>query len=325
MNRDQAIDAIKDSPLCELADQLIDSLIPSARIVVSDEPGDPSGNAVHSHFGGLPLLPDGTTWPRWDKTDYLCAQIARLEDKFKKNARLTGLRDIAARKREELSKGIQPLSFLCQLSLAEMSATAPLEGWPSSGTLGLFFDSGQDWGFDPQCRGHCRVLYLREHEQLAPVAAPEDLADEVRFPERALSFTREWTLPTRLNVDENDLSIWGNEDYAVLLRQLAGVSDEREPIHRCGGHPQEVQRAMQLECQLVTNGLYCGDSSGYKDPRRAALESGAADWQLLIQIDSDETRLGWMWGDVGRVYFWIRRQDLEAADFDGAWALLQCY
>ena len=82
---------------------------------------------------------------------------------------------------------------------------------------------------------------------------------------------------------------------------------------------------MRLECQLVTNGLYCGDATGYQDPRRASLELGASDWQLLLQIDSDEERLGWMWGDVGRVYFWIRRQDLASADFEGAWAVLQCY
>lgn len=75
---------------------------------------------------------------------------------------------------------------------------------------------------------------------------------------------------------------------------------------------------MRLECQLVSNGIYCGDPSGYQDPRRASLESGAADWQLLIQIDSDADRLGWMWGDMGRLYFWNRRQDLAAANFEGA-------
>jgi uncharacterized protein YwqG len=66
---------------------------------------------------------------------------------------------------------------------------------------------------------------------------------------------------------------------------------------------------MQLECQLVTNGLYCGDASGYDDPRRRALETGATDWRLLLQIDSDDV-LGSMWGDSGRVYFWIREQDV---------------
>jgi uncharacterized protein YwqG len=81
---------------------------------------------------------------------------------------------------------------------------------------------------------------------------------------------------------------------------------------------------MRLECQLVTNGIYCGDAFGYKGPRVALLEPGAVDWQLLLQIDSDEYRLGWVWGDAGRLYFWARNQEIEAAEFDGSWALHQC-
>ncbi|HTW78741.1 MAG TPA: DUF1963 domain-containing protein [Terracidiphilus sp.] len=74
----------------------------------------------------------------------------------------------------------------------------------------------------------------------------------------------------------------------------------------------------------MTNGLYCGDSSGYKDPRRAELEPGAPDWQLLMQFDSDESRLGWMWSDAGRVHFWARMQQIAAVDFTDSWAILQC-
>jgi uncharacterized protein YwqG len=111
-----------------------------------------------------------------------------------------------------------------------------------------------------------------------------------------------------------DLSIWGN-DERELCRQLMLTASEGEAIHRCGGHPQEIQGDMRLECQLVTNGLYCGDASGYQDPRRSILEKGAADWHLLLQIDSDEKHLGWMWGDVGRVYFWARHRDIDG-DFD---------
>lgn len=33
--------------------------------------------------------------------------------------------------------------------------------------------------------------------------------------------------------------------------------------HRIGGDPDVIQGDMYLECQLVTNGLYCDDSTGY--------------------------------------------------------------
>ena len=90
------------------------------------------------------------------------------------------------------------------------------------------------------------------------------------------------------------------------------------------GHPDSIQDDMQLECQLVTNGLYCGDPSGYDDPRTASLEKGKYDWRLLLQIDSDEN-LNTVWGDDGRIYYWIRDQDLKEGNFDNTWLLLQCY
>jgi len=63
------------------------------------------------------------------------------------------------------------------------------------------------WGFDPLARGQCRVLFFRAHETLAPAAAPEDLPMEPRFSQRRLSFQLEWTLPTRIRLDDSDLSI----------------------------------------------------------------------------------------------------------------------
>lgn len=31
-----------------------------------------------------------------------------------------------------------------------------------------------------------------------------------------------------------------------------------------------------------------------------------------------------MWGDVGRLYYWIRREDLAQRRFDKVWLVLQC-
>ncbi len=81
---------------------------------------------------------------------------------------------------------------------------------------------------------------------------------------------------------------------------------------------------MELECQLVTNGIWCGDQKGYEDPRVPTLEPGAADWRLLLQLDSDDNPK-WMWGDAGRLYFWIREQDLAERNFSRVWCIEQCY
>ena len=80
---------------------------------------------------------------------------------------------------------------------------------------------------------------------------------------------------------------------------------------------------MELECQLASNGLYVGDATGYQHPRRFELEGGATDWELLLQLDSDDDA-DMMWGDAGALYFWIRKQDAETADFSKVWMVLQC-
>jgi uncharacterized protein YwqG len=54
------------------------------------------------------------------------------------------------------------------------------------------------------------------------------------------------------------------------------------------------------------------------------LEAGADDWLLLLQLDSDGTA-DVLWGDVGMLYFWIRRQDLQEQRFDKVWMTMQCH
>ncbi len=94
-------------------------------------------------------------------------------------------------------------------------------------------------------------------------------------------------------------------------------------VTACLVTPRMYKSDMQLEAQLVMNGLYCGNSSGYQDPRRKQLEDGADDWVLLLQLDSDDTG-GFMWGDLGMLYYWIRSGDLAERRFDRVWMTLQC-
>ena len=90
------------------------------------------------------------------------------------------------------------------------------------------------------------------------------------------------------------------------------------------GPAQNIQGEMELECQLASHGIYCGNSDGFESERAQRLREGAPDWRLLLQIDTDEDGPGWMWGDVGRIYFWIKQQDLRSLRFDDVWLILQC-
>lgn len=236
-----------------------------------------------SKLGGTPLVPDGAEWPH---------------------------------------RATQPLTALAQIDCEEIAAVAPELGLPARGLLQLFYDvEEQPWGFDPADAGGAVVRYLPDPDRCrTPATTPV-----VDVPPRALGFHRIMTLPSLGSLAGDALALTYEQRlaYIDLCSDFVVASLDEQPGHQLGGHPDQVQGDMQLECQLVTNGLYCGDASGYESPRARELAPGAADWTLLLQIDSDD-ELGLMWGDLGRVYFWIRRQDLAARDFSRVWAILQC-
>ena len=58
------------------------------------------------------------------------------------------------------------------------------------------------------------------------------------------------------------------------------------------------------------------------DPRVTELEKNANEWQLLLQIDTDE-RIGMRWASSGMLYFWIKRDDLRSRSFEHTWLILQ--
>lgn len=215
----------------------------------------------------------------------------------------------------------QPLSFVAQVDLGEMQNAAPNALLPKAGVLAFFYDREQQtWGFDPADRGSWRVLYFPAGTVLHPRPFPESLK-ESRFTAVPLRASAEATLPPEedlpatLSLDDD-----AAEKYRAARERLASGGDAR---HRLLGHPELVQNPMQLECQLASNGIYVGDPEGFESPRAKALAPGAGEWRLLLQVDS-ESAAGMTWGDMGRLYFWIRESDLKQQKFDRVWMVLQC-
>lgn len=153
---------------------------------------------------------------------------------------------------------------------------------------------------------------------------PDGLEDQ--FEARAVKLSEEATLPDVWNQEIESLKLSQAELDAYFELEETIIPDLAEAlptIHRLLGHPDQVQADMREEIQFASHGIYAGDSSQRSDPRVPALLKSVNDWMMLFQIDSDE-ELGTEWGDVGRVYFWIRRQDLARADFGRVWAVMQC-
>ena len=212
-----------------------------------------------------------------------------------------------------------PLTFLACLDLASLHTALPVPWLPPSGRLLFFYDAEkQPWGFDPKDRGSFVVVHSAG--DTAALAASSPVAPLAR---RNVSFDVIGTYPSWERPEVASLQLTDAEAEMLIDARLAAYGDS--PHHQVWGFPDPIQGdEMELECQLVSHGLYCGDSSGYLSREAASLRDGAKDWRLLLQIDTDEG-LGVMWGDGGILYFWIREEDARTGRFDQAWAVLQCY
>lgn len=218
------------------------------------------------------------------------------------------------------SYGGAPQSFIAQVNLAETGAHDLDAVLPQTGLLSFFYDSAQSvWGFDPKQDGAWAVHYTPDTAQLVRREPPCDLPPEGLFDARRLRPSSELTYAPWEFSEIGALNLTRDQLFAL---PDVSEADERT-IHRLLGHPDPIQGDMQLECQLVAHGLYCGDSSGYNDPRRAELAPGAVQWRLLLQVDSDDG-VGMMWGDVGRIYYWMHEDDLAARNWANARLVLQC-
>lgn len=272
---------------------------PSVRLVAADRgaKGAGAGGGGCGNLGGRPSLPADVEWPVWNDG--------------------------------------QPLAFIAQLDLASIAAVVGagevLPLLPKTGLLLFFYEADeQPWGFDPRHRGGARVIYLPETKlgDCAPRTPPRELAAESRFKPLSLSAVVETTLPGAGDEELGELARQGKlteEEFLAYMEFL----DERlgklgVSCHRMGGYADQVQSDLKLEAELVSShGLNCGETTGFTKGRNEGLDKGAGDWELLLQVDSEE-RIGMMWGDLGRIYFLIRKDQLERAEFDGAWLILQC-
>lgn len=215
-----------------------------------------------------------------------------------------------------------PLSFIAQINLADATAVLPPNsGVPTSGLLSFFYDAVEQsaWGFTPGDDESWSVIYSPDVAPCERRSWPDGLPDEGRFRAAALRHTPELSFPAAESFDVEQLGI--DSPWTTYGRVLGDVD---EVISRFLGNPDPVQGDMQVECQLASNGVYCGSSDYLNRPEAKALLAGASAWRLLLQVDSHEDETGMMWGDVGRLYFWIREQDLASGNWDATWMVLQC-
>jgi len=281
---------ISDSPLAEAgrryfsaqdAETWISLLRPGfhLRALAPDE-------SVAGYLGGDPALPADLEWPAWAEHG--------------------------------------PLNFVAAIDCAEVPAHELDIPLPESGQLLFFYydglgDSTVVYTDSDSVINGTRVIYVPADAEVALRSAPEGLTP---FPRLLLGGDMIATAPDNENAaliaaygDPDDPADY--VDYPTTDADGNGFWDEltafrrdHAPHHRIGGYALPIQGSVEPEGAQVFH-------PGKEEQAETARKELAAQLVLLAQIDSD-SRSAMGWGDAGRLYWMIRRDDLTAGRFDKA-------
>ncbi len=290
ITREQLHNAFREAGLGRIAEALASSSEPCVLLRTHSFPY-PEFPVGRSKIGGVPDLPTTIDWPRW-----------------------LG----------------QPMSFLAQFDMTDLSSFSCCHVLPQSGYLWFFYAADQStWGFDADDRGSWQVIFAETAITNLQPREPPELPRQAQFSACNVTFHDFFSIPgpEALSVAPLQLALDEIEQIEEIKKDLhemiqSGPETHFEPHHQVLGHPEEIQGEMQRECQFGFHGVH----RHFVDDRIPELDRSATDWRLLFQLDTDEApgKPGMMWGDCGRLYFWIRHQDLASKGFDKVWMILQC-
>ncbi len=231
------------------------------------------------------------------------------------------------------------LSFIAQINLQEIQAFDYEGLLPDQGMLYFFYDAFyQPSGYENEHQRGWRVTYdptpIIPSKMIKIPLHPElearnnemgSIFEKLIFSEFEVDFYTEYSLPPyesefirSLNLDFDNL--WKYE-------QLYFEQVNQRPRYRMLGFPdrKKVNTDMVSICRIAANYIDhnpFGFDDGYLPPKQ--LNTEKEEWILLLQIDSDlEVGMAWGGEEMGRIYFWIRKQDLLQRNFDRCWVILE--
>jgi len=261
-----------------------------------------------SKFGGHPDLPANTMWPVH-------------------NARqLVGI-DPTSKLGVYSKEFPAALHFLGQVRLEDISSLDMEGHLPRSGMLFFFYDMRHGgWGHERGRSGGWRVIHtMCDRHQLVRTPFPGPPVGDPPSHTCALAFSAGWSLPSSDTISSAKLLPVEDEldAYQQVTSDLPSLDGGDSPLHQMLGRASGfTQGSVEAECQSAAEGE--GDNRSYSDPKRVTDARRALDnWLPLFQLDSDEAGPGWMFADLGTIYFMIRRDDLLACRFDRVWFSLQ--
>ena len=209
-----------------------------------------------------------------------------------------------------------PLNFVAQFNLEELAPYDFDKQLPEKGMLSFFYDTKEFcWGGSIEDAGSWRLYYYPDVSNLSKTPLPE-VIDEY-FNPCSVKFTVEASLPYQIEDFKNNSDL--DEEYCEML---GWVYDDYFPVHRLFGYALSIQNDdMEKDCHLAST---IANRKNLSKEEIKANNAMAKEWILLFQVDSDNSA-NMMWGDVGKLYFWIKKHDLKQLNFDKTWMILQCH
>lgn len=284
--------------MIDIKKELIKTVRNSIRLRIADGAEQTVGG---TRFGGAPDIPAGFEWAYYEGE---------------------GLdHDVKQR----------PLAFIAQFDLEEISKYDTDNLLPKTGVMSFFYElDSQRWGYDPDDEGCVRVYWFDDKNALHRAEFPDDLAEYYRLPALKIDIKSEKSYQSFqdfLLQREKLIENWDEFDEAL---SSLGVSTEyEENTSKLLGWADPIQNNMTMQCELVSRGYYLGNPEGWSGvtplDRQEAEQWSAEDWLPLFQLDTVKNGdFELMFGDCGRIYFYIRRDDLAKRDFSNVWLILQC-
>lgn len=261
--------------------------------------GEAAKGAGASRFGGAPDVPEGFVWPTFETDTYDDSEVKP-----------------------------RPLAFFAQLDLGEVAAFDREGLLPGRGVLSFFYEmDSMRWGYDPKDKGCARVFWFEDKESLKPAEFPDDLAEDFRFPVMPIGMRTEDSWPGQEDFALLDPS--GEKSHEERYQEIRGGWEESTGnVSKLLGWPDVIQNNMTVECELVSRGHYLGGmwETVSEEEKAEAQATSLEGWRLLFQLDEvTQGDFDLMFGDCGRIYFYIRTEDLAARRFDDVWLVLQCF
>ena len=234
-----------------------------------------------------------------------------------------------------------PLSFIAQINLEEVHKYDKDNLLPPKGILYFFYElENMPWG-DIHSKGGAKVYYFSGNvSELQRTDYPADLKDEYKLPEMPMAFSTKNELPDfeefmQWYFDKFEWTQTDSYDNAKVKMgfesQFGNEEQEMSKMNKLLGYANLIQGGMLMECEAGSRNIEIyprkgGNSEKLTKNELQQLKDNCTKWQLLFQLESIQLKdYEMLWGDAGRIYFYINTDDLVKCNFDNCWLILQCY